>query len=235
MGRKQRDKATDAIAIGRIVVGASAWLTPNLSGRHVRPRPRGQPQLPYVGRLFGARDVVLGAGVLRSSQKQKDAWAHGRAGLRRRRRRAPARSPAHAASCLRPRPRWSRATAGGFAARRLLAAAAVATLAPRLRLTPRRSRDERSRPIGRTADELLTSGGSREAREHVGATTSGSVESGRPTPTRTRRKSAAAEVLLQALEPVVAGEPAALRGPGPRRTAGRSRRGSRPRWSSGTL
>ena len=36
--------------------------------------PEGNPQLPYVGRLFGARDVVLGAGVLRSSRKQKDAW-----------------------------------------------------------------------------------------------------------------------------------------------------------------
>src|SRR6266550_1102887 len=57
MGRKEREQAVNAIAIGRIAVGAGAWLTPNLSGR-----------------LFGARDVVLGAGVLRSSRKQKDAW-----------------------------------------------------------------------------------------------------------------------------------------------------------------
>jgi hypothetical protein len=75
MSRKQRDKAKDAVAIGRIVVGASAYLTPNLSGRLFGLDPEGNPQLPYIGRLFGARDVVLGAGVLRSTKKQKDAWA----------------------------------------------------------------------------------------------------------------------------------------------------------------
>jgi hypothetical protein len=74
MSRKQRDKAKDAVAISRMAVGAGAWLTPNLSGRMFGLDPEGNPQLPYVGRLFGARDVVLGAGVLRSSRKQKDAW-----------------------------------------------------------------------------------------------------------------------------------------------------------------
>lgn len=74
MSRKQRDKAKDAVAISRIVVGASAYLTPNLSGRLFGLDPDGNPQLPYIGRLFGARDAVLGAGVLRSSKKQKDAW-----------------------------------------------------------------------------------------------------------------------------------------------------------------
>ena len=47
MDRKQRDKATNAIAIGRIAVGASAWLTPNLSGRLFGLDPEGNPQLPY--------------------------------------------------------------------------------------------------------------------------------------------------------------------------------------------
>ena len=74
MDRKQRDKALSAIAISRIAVGAGAWLTPNLSGRIFGLDPEGNPQLPYVGRLFGARDVVLGAGALRSPRKQKDAW-----------------------------------------------------------------------------------------------------------------------------------------------------------------
>ena len=74
MSRKQRDKATDAVAISRIAVGAGAWLMPNLSGRMFGLDPEGNPQLSYIGRLFGARDVALGAGVLRSSRKQKDAW-----------------------------------------------------------------------------------------------------------------------------------------------------------------
>jgi hypothetical protein len=75
MDRKQRDKAKDAVAISRIAVGAGTYLMPNLSGRLFGLDPEGNPQLPYIGRLFGARDVVLGAGVVRSSRKQKDAWA----------------------------------------------------------------------------------------------------------------------------------------------------------------
>jgi hypothetical protein len=74
MDRKQREKGVNAIAIGRMAVGAGAWLTPNLSGRLFGLDPDGNPQLPYVGRLFGARDVVLGAGALRSPRKQKDMW-----------------------------------------------------------------------------------------------------------------------------------------------------------------
>src|SRR5215210_7895380 len=74
MSRKQQDKAKDAVAISRIAVGAGAWLMPNLSGRMFGMDPEGNPQLSYIGRLFGARDVALGAGVLRSPRKQKDAW-----------------------------------------------------------------------------------------------------------------------------------------------------------------
>ena len=74
MSKSEKEKAANAIAAGRIAVGAGAWLTPNLSGRLFGLDPEGNPQLPYVGRLFGARDVVLGAGVLRSQRKHKDNW-----------------------------------------------------------------------------------------------------------------------------------------------------------------
>ena len=74
MKKSQRDTAVNAIAIGRIAVGTGAWLTPNLSGRLFGLDPEGNPQLPYVGRLFGARDVALGAGTLRSPRKQRDLW-----------------------------------------------------------------------------------------------------------------------------------------------------------------
>src|SRR3954449_8828584 len=75
MGRSQRDKAFDGIAISRIVVGAAAYAAPNLSGRLFGLDPEGNPQASYLGRLFGARDVVLGAGVLRAPRKQKQMWA----------------------------------------------------------------------------------------------------------------------------------------------------------------
>src|SRR3954471_10477980 len=75
MARSQRDKAFDGIAISRIVVGASAYLAPSLSGRLFGLDPAGNPQASYLGRLFGARDVALGAGVLRAHKKQKQMWA----------------------------------------------------------------------------------------------------------------------------------------------------------------
>jgi hypothetical protein len=74
MKKAQRDTAVNAIAIGRIAIGTGTWLTPNLSGRLFGLDPEGNPQLPYVGRLFGARDVALGAGTLRSPRKQRDLW-----------------------------------------------------------------------------------------------------------------------------------------------------------------
>jgi len=74
MSKSQKEAATNAIAAARIAVGSGAWLAPNLSGRLFGLDPEGNPQLPYVGRLFGARDVALGAGALRSSRKTRDAW-----------------------------------------------------------------------------------------------------------------------------------------------------------------
>jgi len=74
MSKKDKEKAATAIAAGRVVVGAAAYLAPNLSGRLFGLDPDNNPQASYIGRLFGARDVALGAGVLRSPRKQKDAW-----------------------------------------------------------------------------------------------------------------------------------------------------------------
>jgi hypothetical protein len=74
MSKSQRENAVNAIAISRVAVGSGVWLMPNLSGRLFGLDPEANPQLPYVGRLFGARDVALGAGALRSSRKSKDAW-----------------------------------------------------------------------------------------------------------------------------------------------------------------
>ena len=79
-----------------------------------------------------------------------------------------------------------------------------------------RPRRRRARPGRRPRRRLAPA---RRARRP--ATMSGSVESGRPTPTRTRWKSGAAELALERLQAVVAGEPAAEPRRGCRRT-GRS-------------
>ena len=74
MSKKDREKAINAIAIGRIVVGSIAWIAPRQAGRLFGLDPDGNPQAPYLGRLFGARDVVLGVGALRAPRKQKNNW-----------------------------------------------------------------------------------------------------------------------------------------------------------------
>ena len=74
MSKADREKAITAIAAGRVGIGVAAYLAPNLSGRLFGLDPDGNPQASYLGRLFGARDVALGAGALRSPRKQKDTW-----------------------------------------------------------------------------------------------------------------------------------------------------------------
>jgi hypothetical protein len=74
MSKTEKEKALTAIAAGRVGIGVAAYLVPNLSGRLFGLDPDGNPQASYLGRLFGARDVALGAGVLRSPRKRKEAW-----------------------------------------------------------------------------------------------------------------------------------------------------------------
>lgn len=50
----------------RLGIGLGAWLTPRLAGRLFGLDPKGNPQSPYLARLFGIRDVALGVGLNQS-------------------------------------------------------------------------------------------------------------------------------------------------------------------------
>jgi hypothetical protein len=69
-----RDSASTTIAALRIGVGAVAWLTPNLAARLFGLDPAGNPQAPYLGRLFGIRDVALGGGTLIAEGEARRSW-----------------------------------------------------------------------------------------------------------------------------------------------------------------
>lgn len=58
----------------RGAVGAGAWLAPRFSGRLFGLDPNANPQAPYLGRLFGARDVALAFGLSTSSGSQRANW-----------------------------------------------------------------------------------------------------------------------------------------------------------------
>lgn len=58
----------------RVSIGSGTWLAPRLAGRLFGLDVEGNPQLPYVGRLFGVRDVVLGAGTQLSTGDSQRLW-----------------------------------------------------------------------------------------------------------------------------------------------------------------
>jgi hypothetical protein len=48
------------LAYGRIAVGTISLLSPKLAARLFLLDPNTNPQLPYLGRLFGSREIALG-------------------------------------------------------------------------------------------------------------------------------------------------------------------------------
>ena len=50
-----------AIAIGRLVIGAVALLFPALAAKLFMLDVKSNPQLPYMTRLFAAREIAVGA------------------------------------------------------------------------------------------------------------------------------------------------------------------------------
>ena len=70
-----RDAALKQTSIVRAVVGAAAWIAPRPSGKLFGLDARANPQSPYLGRLFGARDIALAYGTLSSEGAEQDRWA----------------------------------------------------------------------------------------------------------------------------------------------------------------
>lgn len=52
------------LAAARVVIGGIALAAPEQGARLFRLDPTGNPQLPYLTRLFGGREIALGAAVL---------------------------------------------------------------------------------------------------------------------------------------------------------------------------
>lgn len=61
------------LAAARIVVGGVALAAPGQGARLFRLDPVGNPQLPYLTRMFGSREVVLGAAALLTRGRTRQA------------------------------------------------------------------------------------------------------------------------------------------------------------------
>jgi hypothetical protein len=51
----------NGLALGRIAIGATALASPSLAARLFRLDLDRNPQLPYLSRMFGSREIALGA------------------------------------------------------------------------------------------------------------------------------------------------------------------------------
>jgi hypothetical protein len=124
-----------ALGVGRIVAGGGPWLAPELAWRQsgVSEQTAADPEAQLLGRLFGSRDVVLGAALL-AARTPESTRRILRAGL--------VVDALDLAAALMARPRMSAkgfaSMAGGAAA--AIAVAVVSELAGPARSDPRTGR-----------------------------------------------------------------------------------------------
>jgi hypothetical protein len=52
------------LAAGRVVIGGIVLGSPEVGAKLFRLDPAANPQMPYMARLFGSREIVLGAATL---------------------------------------------------------------------------------------------------------------------------------------------------------------------------
>src|SRR4051794_6869922 len=69
-----RESAIKQLVAIRAVVGVGAWVAPRLSGKAFGLISDDNPQSPYIGRLFGARDVALAYGAASTEGEDQNRW-----------------------------------------------------------------------------------------------------------------------------------------------------------------
>jgi hypothetical protein len=70
----ESDQTIRNLATMRLAIGASAWATPRLAGKAFGLDAAGNPQSPYLARLFGVRDIALGVGALSTTGEARRQW-----------------------------------------------------------------------------------------------------------------------------------------------------------------
>jgi hypothetical protein len=68
------EQLVQRLVVTRTAIGVGAWVAPRLSGRLFGLDPDANPQASYLGRLFGVRDVALGAGLRSSNGLERQQW-----------------------------------------------------------------------------------------------------------------------------------------------------------------
>ncbi|MCW2995554.1 MAG: hypothetical protein JWQ18_3049 [Conexibacter sp.] len=69
-----RPNTLTTLGVLRLIIGVSSWATPRLAGKTFGLDAAANPQSPYLARLFGARDVALGYGILTTKGDTQRQW-----------------------------------------------------------------------------------------------------------------------------------------------------------------
>jgi hypothetical protein len=69
-----RQRTISALAGLRAAIGVASWSTPRLAGRLFGLDADGNPQAPYLARLFGVRDAALAWGALSTTGESQRKW-----------------------------------------------------------------------------------------------------------------------------------------------------------------
>lgn len=67
-------QARQALTALRLTIGTAAWLTPRLAAKLFGVDPDDNPAAPFVARLFGARDIAMGAVMLEGDEDEVARW-----------------------------------------------------------------------------------------------------------------------------------------------------------------
>jgi hypothetical protein len=70
----QNDSAVKTLAGIRFAVGLAAWVAPRVAAKGFGLNADANPQSPYLGRLFGARDVALAVGTVQAEGESRRQW-----------------------------------------------------------------------------------------------------------------------------------------------------------------
>lgn len=69
-----RKTAIKALIVSRIAFGIAAWLLPRPAARAFGFDMSRNPQLPYLARLIGTRDLILAYGLLTTEGAEQKRW-----------------------------------------------------------------------------------------------------------------------------------------------------------------
>jgi hypothetical protein len=68
------DQARKALTLLRLDTGTGALLTPRLAGRVFGLHPADNPEAVYLGRLFGARNLMMAYALTATEGDERDRW-----------------------------------------------------------------------------------------------------------------------------------------------------------------